>query len=157
VGLAGIPAGSSLPRPHLTSAPSQDLDGAAAASEGALGRSNPGEMMAERVVQAAAELASFVLPPELCVLAKLVSSVAAGVPDYAQWVRGLTPPGSAICQLWPSLDDIARFQQVRPKYVHCAIKAGAGSHDTREHHVTSFGAVWQVSSMLLLRCPLVGS
>jgi hypothetical protein len=111
----------------------QDL----AAPQGAVAEATdvqPGQLMAERVMQAAVELALHVLPGEFSKLASAYSSFAeeAELEQGPQGSKGtcekalqaLIPSSAALCDIWPTSAACRAFQRVRPMYVAAALKAG---------------------------------
>ena len=109
----------------------QDLDIAAAGSDDTMQES--GELVCERLVQAAVELAVHVLPVGFSTLATSWLKFAAaqqaqaaerGEPvDLQAALRKELPSAAGLAQLWPTAESAVAFQRVRPQYVIGAVKA----------------------------------
>jgi hypothetical protein len=112
----------------------QDLAVSCADLEG----TTPGELMSQRVVQAAVELTTFVLPPEFGLLAAAMLGFGKSLPvppgDANLFRPALTehfPSSAGLADIWASVAEVESFQSIRPQYVLACVKAAGRGQASR--------------------------
>lgn len=91
--------------------------------------------MSQRVVQAAVELTTFVVPTEFGLLAAAMVDLGKSLavspgeaPQFRPALMAHFPSSAGLADVWPSVAEVESFQSIRPQYVLAAVKAEGRGH-----------------------------